>query len=425
MFVYNIIEIGNYRGNIMENKNRVIFHVDVNSAFLSWEAAYRMHLGSSIDLREIPSVVGGDVESRHGIVLAKSMPAKECGIKTGETLYKAREKCPELVIVPPNFQLYIMYSDELIEILKEYTPDIQKFSVDECFLDFTGMEHMYKDPVALAYEIKGRIKKELGFTVNIGISNNKLLAKIASDLKKPDMVHTLYPSQIEEKMWPLPVEALFMVGKATAPKLHRLNINTIGDLARYDRNILKQKFKSFGTMIWSFANGIENSQVRSDSHIDVKCIGNSTTQPFDVKDMETARKVLLFLCETVCLRLRNSKNLCSLVAVSMRNSEFINYSRQRKLDYYTDSTIKVWNIACELFKEGWKGDAIRNMGVRVSKLCSNDFMQISMFDDRNVEKMRALDKTIDNIRMKYGSYAIVRCSFLNSGLNAINGGYRL
>lgn len=403
-------------------KDRVIFHVDVNSAFLSWEAAYRLQHGDKVDLREIPAVVGGDTESRHGIVLAKSIPAKKYGIKTGETLFSARQKCPELVTVPPHYELYMMCSNALFEMLKRYTPMVQRFSVDECFMDLTDTEGFHGDALELAYNIKDRIKSELGFTVNIGVSCNKLLAKIASDLKKPDMVHTLYPDEIKEKMWPLPVEDLFMVGRATSPKLHKMNINTIGDLARFDVGILKARFKSFGLMIWNFANGNEDSDVRPGGHIEMKGIGNSTTTAFDVSDRNTAHLILLSLCEMVGMRVRDTKNCCGLVSVHIRTGDFINYSHQRKLCYYTDSTRAIYEEACSLFDEGWKGEPIRNLGVRVSDLISNEFYQTSFFEDRNAEKYRALDRALDDIRMKYGSYAAIRGVFLHSGLNAITGG---
>lgn len=406
----------------MADNQRLIFHIDVNSAYLSWEAVYNLQHGSSMDLREIPSAVGGDVESRHGIVLTKSIPAKKYGIKTGETLYSARQKCPGLVVVPPHYELYIMCSNALMEALKRYTPVVQRYSVDECFMDITNFSRGCKDPVDLAHDVKDRIKQELGFTVNVGVSSNKLLAKIASDFKKPDMVHTLFPYEIRDKMWPLPVEDLFMVGRATAPKLNKLNIYTIGDLARYDTGILKEKLKSFGTVLWSFANGIEDSGVRESSHIEMKGIGNSATIPFDVEDERTAHLVLLSLCEMVGMRLRNSRNCCSLVSVSIRSGEFVNYSHQRKLYCPTDSTKKIAEVACSLFDEVWKREPVRNMGVRVSELCGSEFHQISIFEDGDVQKHRAIDRAVDDIRMKYGSTAVIRSSFLHSGLNPLNGG---
>jgi DNA polymerase-4 len=375
-----------------------------------------------MDIREIPAAVGGDPVSRHGIILAKSIPAKKYNIQTGETLYKALEKCPNLFIVPPKYDLYMRCSNAMVEILKEYTPAIQRFSVDECFLDFTNMENLYPDYMELANEIKDRIKNQLGFTVSIGVSNNKLLAKVASDIKKPDAVISLFPLEIKNKMWPLPVEDLFMVGRATLPKLHNLNIFTIGDLANFDLNLLKQKLKSHGVMIWNYANGIENSDVRKSKHIDMKGLGNSTTMPFDVTNRSEAHKVILSLCETVGMRLRDSGNCCSLVSVHFRTNEFYNSGRQHKISYYTDSTKNISTLACELFDELWNGEPLRHMGVRVSELCSNDFCQVTLFEEKNNAKNSALDKAIDSIRIRFGSKSIIRATFLNSGIRPLMGG---
>lgn len=406
----------------MKSKKRIIFHIDVNSAFLSWEAAYRIQHGDPVDLREIPSVVGGNEETRHGIILAKSIPAKKSGIITGETLYNARIKCPELVVVPPRYWLYVLCSNALNEILKHYTPQIQRFSVDESFLDFTNMEHLYPNYMELAEEIKERIKKELGFTVNIGISSNKLLAKVASDFKKPDKIHTLFPPEIKEKMWPLPVEDLFMVGRATTPKLHKLNIYTIGDLASYDVDILRYTFKSHGQLIWNYANGIDTSKVRVSNYISMKGIGNSTTIAFDVQDRATAHKILLSLCETVGMRLRDSCNCCNVVSVSVRGNDLISYSRQKKLDSATDSTRKIYEVICCLFDNLWKLNPIRHLGVQVADLCNNDFHQYSLLDTFNYDKDSKLNKAIDEIRLKYGHNAVFRSCFLHSGLNSMCGG---
>jgi DNA polymerase IV len=404
------------------NDNRVIFHIDVNSAYLSWTAAYMIQHGSELDIRTIPSIVGGDPITRHGIVLSKSIPAKKFKIQTGETVYRALEKCPDLYIAPPQYDLYMMCSNAMVEVLKEYTPQIQRFSVDECFLDFTNMENLYPDYLKLAHEIKDRIKGELGFTVSIGVSNNKLLAKVASDIKKPDAVITLFPPEIKEKMWPLQVEDLFMVGRATLPKLHNLNIFTIGDLANYDLDILKQRLKSHGVMIWNYANGIEDSDVRKSNHIDIKGMGNSTTTPFDVTNRDEAYKVILSLCETVGMRLRDSKNCCSLVSIHYRTNEFYSYGKQRKVYYYTDSTKKIASVAYELFDELWKGEQLRHIGVRVSELCSNDFCQVTLFEEKNNEKNSTLDKAIDNIRLRFGSKSVVRATFINSGIKPLMGG---
>ncbi|MFT5874093.1 MAG: DNA polymerase-4 [Clostridium sp.] len=402
--------------------SRLIFHIDVNSAYLSWEATYRLQQGEQVDLREIPSVVGGDEESRHGIVLTKSMPAKKYNIQTGETLYNARMKYPEIVIVPPRYWLYMKCSSAMNQIFQEYTPQIQRFSIDESFLDFSSMEHLYPDYMELAETIRKRIVKELGFTVNIGISNNKLLAKVASDFKKPNRIHTLFPHEIKQKMWPLPVEDLFMVGRATAPKLHNLNINTIGDLANYDLEILKNKFKSHGGVIYNYANGIESSEVRKSNYIEIKGIGNSTTIAFDVEDKNTAHKVLLSLCETVSMRLRDSQNCCNVVSVSIRGSDLSFYSRQKKLTVATDSTRKIYETVCYLFDNVWKGSPIRHLGVHITDFCGNDFYQCYLLDTFDYEKDRKLNKAVDQIRLKYGHKAISRSCFLHSGLSAMCGG---
>ncbi|WP_066824392.1 DNA polymerase IV [Clostridium tepidiprofundi] len=403
------------------NKNKIIFHIDVNSAYLSWTAIYKLQHGSKLDLREIPSIIGGNPKSRHGIVLAKSIPAKKYKIQTGESLFSAMQKYPKLIVEPPNYSLYLKNSNAMLELLKEYTPIIQKYSIDECFLDFTNMDNLYPDYVKLAHSIKERIKNELGFTVNIGISSNKLLAKMASDFKKPDNVHTLFPNEIKKKMWQLPIEDLFMVGRATAPKLRKININTIGDLANYDINLLKIKFKSNGILMWNYANGIDESEVIKSNHINMKSVGNSTTTPFNIENKNDAHMVILSLSETVGMRLRNSENCCSLVSISIKNSDFISYSHQRKLFSATDSTQKIAETACKLFDEIWKGEPIRLIGVSVSELCSNDFYQTSIFENGNVEKIRKLDKTIDSIRLKYGSNSIVRSVFLHSDIKPLTG----
>lgn len=403
-------------------ESRLIFHIDVNSAYLSWEAVYRLQHGETIDLREIPSVIGGDEASRHGIVLAKSIPSKKYNIQTGETLLNARIKCPEIVIVPPRYWIYMQSSSAMHEILKEYTPCIQRFSVDESFLNFSNMKNLYPDYLELAHTIKDRIKSELGFTVNIGISNNKLLAKMASDFKKPNNIHTLFPHEIKEKMWPLPVEDLFMVGRATVGKLNKLNIFTIGDLANYDLDILKDKLKSHGQLIWNYAWGIENSEVRKSNYISMKGVGNSTTISFDVGDKETAHKVLLSLCETIGMRLRDSQNSCKVISVSIRGSDMISYSHQRKLDIATDSTRKLAEVSFRLFDEVWKGNKIRHLGVHVTELVPNDFYQSSLLDEFNYAKDRAINDTIDNIRLKYGAKSVIRSCFLHSGISSMCGG---
>jgi DNA polymerase IV len=400
---------------------KYIFHIDANSAYLSWEASYRLQQGESLDLRTVPSVVGGDPKTRHGIVLTKSIPAKKFNIQTGETLYAACQKCPNLIIVRPNYNLYRQCSDAMVEILQDYSPFVQRFSVDECFLDFSGMELFSNDPIKTAYEIKDRIKKELGFTVNVGISTNKLLAKMAGELKKPDMVHTIFPEEIPAKMWPLPIEELFMVGRATSKKLRSRGIRTIGDLANFDLKLIKLFLKSHGVLVWNYANGLDYSPVRTGGSIEVKGMGNSTTIPFDIEDRTNAHLVLLSLVESVSARLRQANVLARLVSISFRTNEFYSCSHQRKLFNATDCTDEIWEITCKLFDELWDNQPLRHMGLRVSELCQNDFYQTSLFG-KNFAKRRKVDSTIDVIREKFGSAAIFRSAFLQSGLHSITGG---
>ncbi len=401
---------------------RIIMHIDVNSAFLSWQAVYNLQKGDILDLREIPSVVGGSQADRRGIVLAKSTPAKAYGIQTGEVLWQARQKCPNLVSVPPNYQLYMKCSNALYEVVKDYSPSIQRFSVDEMFIDYTGMEPHFGEPVEAAHMIKDRIKAELGFTVNIGIGCNKLTAKVAGDFQKPDMVHTLYPEEIPQKMWPLPEEDLFMVGRQTKKKLNQLNIHTIGQLANMDRKLLNDKLKSFGTLIWCYANGIDESPVRSEYFLQMKGIGNSTTIKFDVTDTYTARKVLLSLTESVALRLRAAHSCCRVINVEIKNSDLESYSHQRKLFSPTSITNEIYKNVVELFEEVWKGGKIRHLGVRLTDLCSDEFIQPSFFDEKDRDKKNALDSAIDNIRYKYGNAAVMRGVFLDGEFSPMTGG---
>ena len=404
----------------LPGKNKIIFHIDVNSAYLSWEAVDRLQHGASLDIRTIPSVIGGDPEKRRGIVLAKSIPAKEYKINTGDTLYSARLKCPQISIFHPRYDLYIRCSTAMLELLKEYSPSIQRYSIDEVFMDYTKMEEHFGDPIEAAHHIKNRIKAELGFTVNIGIAGNKLLAKMASDFAKPDRVHTLFPQEIPEKLWPLPIEDLFMVGRATAPKLHRMGIYTIGDLAQADPILLEKRLKSHGALIWRYANGIEGSPVGDIPGI--KSVGNSSTISFDVEDRKTAHMFLLSLTEMVAMRLRSTNHLAQVITVSLKSREFFSYTHQRKLTSPTDSTDRIYATAVSLFNEVWQDEPLRALGIRASNLVDNTTQQLSLFDTRDLLRQRAIDAAVDNIRIKYGSDIIMRAVFLHSGIKPLTGG---
>ncbi|MDR3585513.1 MAG: DNA polymerase IV, partial [Desulfosporosinus sp.] len=300
-------------------------------------------------------------------------------------------------------------------------PLIEQYSIDEYFMDFTNMERLFKDPVEAAYIIKDRIRNELGFTVNVGVSTNKILAKMASELTKPDKVHTIFPDEIAEKMWILPIEELFMVGRATAKKLRSRAINTIGDLANYDPKILKLFLKSHGLLVWNYANGNEASPVRESRRPLIKGIGNSTTIPFDVTDKTTAHLVLLSLTETVAARLRQTEYYARLVSVSLKTNEFYSCSHQKKFSSPIDCTNAIHAVACELFDELWKGEPVRQLGVRVSELTLNNYHQLALFE-KDYEKQRTLDQAVDSLRERFGNGSVFRSSFLNSGVRFQTGG---
>ena len=404
-------------------KERIIFHLDVNSAYLSWSAAYRLQQGHTLDIRTVPCVIGGDELSRHGIVLAKSIPAKKYGIKTGNPLRTALEQCPNLMIVPPDYQLYSVASKAMVAIFKEYAPQVQQFSVDECFIDFTSMENLFGDPIDAANTIRNRVRDELGFTINVGISTNKLLAKMASDFSKPDKVHTLWKHEIADKMWPLPVNDLFMVGRQTTKKLHRLGIKTIGDLAHTPLDTLTNHFKSFGIMIHQFANGVDAATVKASNFEVVKGMGNSTTVRFDVTQKNQAYLVLLSLCESVGMRLPNGAFCTGLVAVSIVTNDFNYMSHQRKLAVATDSTTYIHSITKTLFDELWDHKTpIRKLGVRVTNLQDNTYFQQSLLVDFDFDKQKKIDTFVDELRGRYGKGSIQRASFIHSGLNPVTGG---
>ena len=407
--------------------SRTIFHIDVNSAYLSWSAVEKLKNGFDVDLREIPSIIGGDEASRHGIVLAKSVSAKKYGVTTGEPVASALRKCANLVMEPPNHQMYREYSRQLMDYFKTYTPDIEQLSVDECFLDYTPIAHLYGEPVAFANHLKNEVKEKFGFTVNIGISEVKILAKMASDFQKPDKVHTLWKSEIQKKMWPLPVSELYMVGKSSLPKLRNLGIHTIGDLAGMNPEILEAHFKSFGKLIWENANGIGSDVVESEGAA-AKGVGNSTTLREDVTDVDNAKKVLLSLAESVSGRLRKHEFLAGNVAVEIKYANFTKCSHQAPFLTPTNATSKIYEQSCKLFEELWNGTPVRLLGIRCSKLQDvGEPVQMSLFDMEfskegerketiqkgpNLEKLEKLDKAMDSIKKRFGDGAIVRGSSL-------------
>lgn len=386
---------------------RLIFHIDVNNAFLSWTAIDMLKKGSKIDIRLIPAIIGGDESKRHGVVLAKSNVAKQFGIKTGEPIYFARQKCPQIKIFESNHKMYEEYSNELYNLFKEYTDKVERFSIDECFLDMTNSIMKNETYLSKAEEISKRIKNELGFTVNIGIAHNKVLAKMASDFEKPDKIHTLFEEEIESKLWPLNVGDLFMVGKKTKEKLNKIGINTIGSLAKADKNIIIKNFGKFGKLIWEYANGIDNEEINYKEE-KPKGIGNSITLPRDLSDREEIDKILLNLTEQVTYRLRKEKLKASTVNVQLKTKDFKVLSHQKKMDFPTSSTKIIFKEVKKLTDELYKGFEVRLLGVRVDNLILDEEMQLSLFENNNDKKQEKLDDALDKLKEKYGYNSIKR-----------------
>jgi len=399
----------------MNRQDTVYFHIDVNNAFLSWEALYRMReLGETEDIRQQDAIIGGDISKRHGVVLAKSQSAKKYGIRTGEPVVSAMKKCPTLISYAPHHSYYRQCSKELMVLFSKYAPVVDQYSIDEAFLDMSGTYALYGEPVAFAHKLKDEIRDTLGFTVNIGISSNRLLAKMASDFKKPDKVHTLFPEEIQEKMWPLPVEDLFYVGHSTAERLHELGIHTIGDIAASDLNVLKSHLKSHGEVIYHFANGIDLTLEDRTESVQ-KGYGNSTTIPYDIKEAEDAYHTIMGLCESVCGRMRKDGVQATVLSVELKDSNFVVKRHQRTLLSPTDVTDECFQIACELFDELWDGSPIRLIGVTANKVTDAGMRQLNLFDMESHEKLKNLDHALDSIRERFGSDAIKRGSFYKKG----------
>ena len=396
---------------------RIIFHIDVNSAFLSWEAAKRVKNGEA-DIRLIPSAIGGDRDKRTGVILAKSIPAKKFGIKTGEPVAMALRKCPDLYLAKPDFRLYVKCSKAFMDICREYTPVVEKYSIDECFLDMTGTNMLYPDPIAAAYEIKDRIYRELGFTVNVGIGPCKILAKMASDFEKPNKVHTLFYDEVPKKMWPLPVGELFSIGHSTADKLECAGIKTIGDLAMLDLTSVQSLIgDKIGKQIHDYANGIDPSPVLEEPE-EAKGYSISTTLEEDVVTAEEANKILLALADSVSARMRADDKKAFCVGVTIRGNNFKNHSHQHTLDEATDITTEIYNVSKKLFSELWdKKTPLRLLGISLTQITDEDNTQLSFFPTETKEKERRLDKAMDSIRSRFGSETVVRASNYNSDLN--------
>lgn len=391
---------------------RLIFHIDVNSAFLSWEAVFRLrYLHETLDIRTIPSAVGGDRESRRGIILASSIPAKKLGVRTPEPIVDALRKCPELLLVEPRSDFYRECSHAFISIISEYTDIIEQVSIDEAFAEFTEVHDAVINPRGFADMLRNRIRDELGFTVNIGISENKLLAKMASDFTKPDRTHTLFPAEVPSKMWPLPVGDLMFVGRSSVEKLRNLGIHTIGQLASFNPELLSRHFGKMSSGMIASANGIDFSPVTTE-HADPKGYSHSTTMPENLTNREDALKVLLSLCDAVGARLRRDKVYIRVLAVSIRDSSFRKWSHQATLDAATNITNELYEHACRLFDMAWDGSPIRALGVHTSGVCEEEQRQYSLFDTRDYSRESKADATMDELRRKFGKDCVTRASLI-------------
>ena len=394
----------------------IIFHIDVNSAYLSWTAVEQLKNGATVDLREIPAIIGGDQKSRHGVVLAKSPAAKRYGIRTGEPVANAFRKCPNLAMYPPDHKMYREKSRRLMEYLRTFTKEIEQVSVDECYMDFTGIAGRYHSPVDGAAEIRDGIRDKFGFTVNIGISTNKLLAKMASDFEKPDRIHTLYPEEIKEKMWPLPIGELYMAGRSSVEVLKKLEINTIGDLAQADLKLIMLHLKSHGKMLWEFANGIGTSVVQSEPD-EAKGIGNSTTLSEDAATIEEVTPVFERLAQSVGSRLKKAEKKAGMVSMEIKYYDFRTVSHQIQLDKPSNDPEVLKETACSLFLEVWSGEPVRLLGIRTSKLSDETAPeQLSIFDielpKEPDEKHKRLKKAMDEINGKFGEGAVMKASLM-------------
>ena len=389
-------------------KERIILHIDCNNAFLSWTAVNMLHNGSKVDIRNRYAVIGGDEKTRHGIVLAKSNPCKKMGVVTAETLYTARKKCPYLEVYPPNYKMYKKYSDIMYTYLCNYSKKIERYSIDECFLDYTDSYQKFGDPVKIAYKIKNDIRDNFGFTVNVGVGNNKLLAKMASDFSKPDKVHTLFLDEVKEKMWPLNVDELFMIGKASSKKLHELGINTIGELANTQQEVLIRHFKSMGKMMWEYANGIDESDVESERG-NPKSISNSMVLPYDYSNITDIYGVFKYLAKDVGKNLRAKKMYAQNVGIWIKYHDFSKISKQMTLDKLINSDNDIYDNAVKLFDKLWnpEGDKkVRALCVFVSNLTNVYKEQLSLFDEKKEEEVDELTKTLLEIKKKYGDKSI-------------------
>lgn len=386
-------------------KERIILHIDANNAFLSWTAVNMLNKGSKIDIRNRYAIIGGSEKERKGIVLAKSNLCKKKGVVTAEPIFQARKKCPYLEVYPPNYEVYKYYSNKMYNYLLNYTNVIERYSIDECFLDYTDLTVMFGPPEKTAYNIKEDIKKLFGFTVNVGIGNNKLCAKMASDFEKPDKVHTLYSNEIKEKMWPLPVSDLFMIGKSSSRRLNELGILTIQDLALTDPNYLYKYFKNRANQMIESANGIDNSKVEYE-YTDPKSISSSTSFAYNYKTKEEIYPIIKSLSKEITTKLKEKKMYTKSVSIWIKYTDFTKVSKQITLTNSTNELEYIYMHAIKLFNSIWNEESIRALCVGISSLSKTNDIQLNLFSHEKIKETpkitnEKLDKVINELNTKY------------------------
>ena len=386
----------------------VILHSDLNNFYASVECLYRP------ELRGKAVAVGGSVESRQGIVLAKNYLAKAAGVKTGDAIWQAKQKCPQLVCVPPDYHKYLRFSRLARNIYADYTDRIQPFGIDEAWLDVTGSTQLFGDGAAIADTIRRRMRQELGITASVGVSWNKIFAKLGSDLKKPDATTVITPENFREVVWPLPVGDLLYVGRSTERKLLNRAVLTIGDLARRDVHLLRLSLGVWGETLSAFARGLDDSPVSIvGEEAIIKSVGNSTTTPRDLVCEEDVKLIVFVLAESVAARLRGHGLKCRTVTISVRNNDLYSFERQGKLPAASFLSGTIARKAMELFRENYSWDRpIRSIGVRGADLATAaGSIQLDLFD-RDATEMETLEKTVDLLRQRFGPYSVQRCSLL-------------
>ena len=400
---------------------RSVLHVDMNNFYASVECLYRP------EIRGFPVAVAGDPLNRHGIILAKNMLAKKLGVTTGEAIWEAKLKAPGLVLVPPDYKKYLRFSRMAREIYYEYSDQVEAFGLDENWIDLTNsLPYLQRDPVSIANTIRRRVKEELGVTVSVGVSFNKIFAKLGSDMKKPDATTVIPYEQYQEIVWPLPVSDLLYVGKSTARKLEQIAVNTIGDLARMDVNVLKRRLGKWGEVLWLFANGRDTAPVRRISESEqIKSIGNGTTCPRDLQTDEDVRLVFTVLAESVAARLRDCCVKCQGVQIYLRDNDLFTISRQKELTYPCCTSAPILETAMELFRQHYRWPKpLRGVSLSAIYLVTgNKHIQLSLFDDTAEQLLvqEQIEKTVDRLRSRFGHNAILRASaLLDPGLTGFN-----